>query len=653
MPSQTYLPAIDTLRALSVIAVILFHYGGAIAPAGYLGVDAFFVISGFVITLSLKNLDHSSVSVFLGSFYARRVRRIVPALVFCVVISSVLLILLTSRPVDSVFTGGLSLLGLSNIYLYLQSADYFSLAAELNAFTHTWSLGVEEQFYLLFPTILYVTGFSKLGQKGGNHTPIFLVLCFLTAFSLGSYALQLQNNASGAFYLMHSRFWQLSFGALAFLASDRFHLTNILAGLEATLARFCFVFILLLIAFGDTAPFVASLLICLSIAVLLVIIHGSGCDYFPFNNRPFQSLGLVSYSLYLWHWPLLVLAKLTVGDFWVAKVVCLGLTVVLSIISYRFVEKPIRRWPLVISNSNLLFRSILFLCALGVMLTLIAPRYFVSYNSIVADYFDVSPVAGKLEIRCHGAVLTKRFADPYQSCLGREVSSEKTRSIYLLGDSHAAQFVSMMESALDGSEFALRFVNTEKRTDAHWAWINDTPAGALDLEFVLDNAKRGDFLALAFHRGHLNRARDVHLSLRQEVKPNTNSKNFTKNARDYIARLKQRGVDVLLIKDSPLMASITPSDTCALQIRLVGKSVCRVSKVQDLHTRKRQELAIDSLSAEFDNVYVWDVLNEVYGENQHLDVLDDAGQYTMRDWNHLSEQATHELSSSFLRPILK
>src|SRR5258705_548325 len=169
-----YRPEIDGLRAVAVISVIINHLNNDFLPSGYLGVDIFFVISGYVITASLYETSDRNFSEFFLGFYSRRVKRLVPALILCVLITSLLICLFDKTPNASLKTGIASLFGISNLYLLKQATDYFGASAQLNVFTHTWSLGVEEQFYVLFPFIVWLTGFGRQRRKGSGN--LFLVI---------------------------------------------------------------------------------------------------------------------------------------------------------------------------------------------------------------------------------------------------------------------------------------------------------------------------------------------------------------------------------------------------------------------------------------------------------------------------------------------
>jgi peptidoglycan/LPS O-acetylase OafA/YrhL len=163
--SSSYRHDIDGLRAIAVLAVIANHINKGLAQNGFLGVDVFFLISGYVITSSLSRRPATTWSGWLASFYARRMKRLLPALLVCIAVTVLLgsLVIPPYAPAggSSWRTGMSAIFGLSNVYLHSTATDYFAESSDYNLFTQTWSLGVEEQFYFFFPLLLWLTGFAK------------------------------------------------------------------------------------------------------------------------------------------------------------------------------------------------------------------------------------------------------------------------------------------------------------------------------------------------------------------------------------------------------------------------------------------------------------------------------------------------------------
>ena len=210
-----YKPEIDGLRAFAIIAVIINHFNKTILPGGYLGVDIFFVISGYIITSSLVGKPTTNFVVFICGFYERRIKRLIPTLAVFVLIMSLLICMINPDPKQSIFTGISSLFGLSNILLFRNATDYFSNSTELNPFTQTWSLGIEEQFYILFPFFVWFSGYALNKQKGVRN--LFLSLGTLSITSLLIFIYLYPQNQPAAYFLITSRFWEIAFGCMTFV----------------------------------------------------------------------------------------------------------------------------------------------------------------------------------------------------------------------------------------------------------------------------------------------------------------------------------------------------------------------------------------------------------------------------------------------------
>lgn len=289
----TYRPDIDGLRAVAVLGVILYHFEVWPFSGGFVGVDVFFVISGYLITGIIAN-DLQADRFSILTFYQRRVRRILPALVACVAATSVagLFILLPNELQDLGQSLIATALFASNIYFWSQSG-YFAPAADTQPLLHTWSLAVEEQFYIAFPLILAAVW-------RWNRRALVPTLLVLALLSLGVSAYQVQQAPQAAFYLSIGRGWELLVGSL--IALCRSHLDKVPAtcawlGLAAIVAS--------LVGYNEQMPFpgLAALLPCLGAAAIIVSAPGTMVGNF-LSSSPMRGIGLISYSLYLWHWPI-------------------------------------------------------------------------------------------------------------------------------------------------------------------------------------------------------------------------------------------------------------------------------------------------------------------------------------------------------------
>ncbi len=334
-----YRAEIDGLRALAVVAVILNHIDDRLLPSGYLGVDIFFVISGFVITASLTRRPARSLGDLLLGFYSRRLKRLVPALLLFVVLVGILACLVIPRPHTALRTGISALFGFSNVYLHGQATDYFGTATKLNPFTHTWSLGVEEQYYLLFPLVAWMTGFARPGA--GGHRALFAVMGVASLASLIAFVQLYPTQQAAAYFLMPPRLWEMGAGSLLFCLGGVWPAgARGLGRLPPLAAVLGLVGVMLLpLAWAVPATVAAVVLTTLLIASLR---QGTAAHRL-FSRPALVQVGLISYSLYLWHWGVLSLSRWTIGLHWWSLPFQIGLMVLLSVASYRWVEKPLRQ----------------------------------------------------------------------------------------------------------------------------------------------------------------------------------------------------------------------------------------------------------------------------------------------------------------------
>lgn len=351
--SHAYLAGIDTLRALAVLSVIIFHVDASWLPQGFIGVDIFFVISGYVVAKSLANGPQDmGLREYLLVFYARRLVRLYPALVACLLVTFLVSAIFVPSAwlSQSVWrTGLMAFAGLSNFGLVIFTDGYFAPNAESNPFTHTWSLGVEEQFYLLFPMLAFWL-MCKRQQIAARWSTWLLVATCLASLVLC--AMWTSAKPSWAFFLLPTRWWELGAGVLLLLAHQRQRLlpTTSTGIWVAGGGGIALVALPLMGPVVPGFPWPGALLPVLGTVLMLCAIAASHTVAAPVFRRMTQTsvltyMGRLSYSLYLWHWPVLVLMRWTVGlDDPVWRVCALATTALLAMGSYHGLERPVRQW---------------------------------------------------------------------------------------------------------------------------------------------------------------------------------------------------------------------------------------------------------------------------------------------------------------------
>lgn len=439
-----YRPEIDGLRALAVVPVILFHAGIQAFGGGFIGVDIFFVISGYLIT-SIIVAERQADEFSLARFYERRARRILPAL-FVVLAVSLPFAWLWLMPSDfKDFCRSLRYTSFfaSNLYFYRHS-DYFDTAAELKPLLHTWSLGVEEQYYLLFPLLILLT------WKAGK-TPICAALALLAAASLGYSHWAVQHQPEAAFFLLPSRLWELLLGALAaFYLNGRAQpaqppaMPVQLAGI-AGVALICAPMFLL----DRLTPFPGLYALAPTLGAILVILYAQrGTLAGRVLAQPaWVGIGLVSYSAYLWHQPVFAFARHVSPNELSGSTTAglLALTFAAAYLSWRFVEQPWRNRAFVGSARFVplaVAGSLLFVLTgfAGNMERIDALRL----DPHVLQLLATKPGDNSEQKRCLAS--RKRFIEPRDACtLG---AAEADFSGALLGDSHALSLGDSLSQAL-------------------------------------------------------------------------------------------------------------------------------------------------------------------------------------------------------------
>jgi peptidoglycan/LPS O-acetylase OafA/YrhL len=452
-------PDIQGLRALAVLLVVVFHAGLPV-PGGFTGVDVFFAISGFVITGMLLS-DLTSVDrIDLLRFYARRVKRLGPALALMVVTIAALGTIASPVPSQRVGaeTGVFASLFSANAYLFKVHTGYFDLDATLNPFLHTWTLAVEEQFYVFFPTLLLVSWW--LGRRGrllrGRSRWAAVVAVSVTIAVSFFLALKLSGGLSPqkqhfAFYGSPTRAWEFGAGALlALLAPWLARVPERLAQGSGALGIAAIGAGAFAIHGGTTFPVMATLLPVVGACALLAAGTATrGGMARLLSVRPAVWIGDLSYSWYLWHWPLIVFAKaLWPGAGWAAPTFA-GLSLLPSWLSYRYVENPIRFSRRIAGRAVLALVAICIAVPIGACLGLVETSNVLATQSTMRAYQHSQVWHADFQLGCDSPTpLGQRTGG---ACTWG-VPGSRGR-VVLIGDSNAGHFTEPVVRAANRAGF--------------------------------------------------------------------------------------------------------------------------------------------------------------------------------------------------------
>lgn len=440
-----YRPDLDGLRAVAVVPVILFHLGVQYTPGGFVGVDVFFVLSGYLITRQVA-LDLSAGNFSILGFYDRRIRRLFPAL-FAMLFATTALAILVLLPHDLMAFGrSLSAAAFSaaNVHFWIES-DYFAPSAETMPLLHTWSLAVEEQYYLLFPPLVMI-----VWRFGGTYATLCVCILALVSFAVSIWASTAAPDA--AFFLLPSRAWELLLGSILALAPRSAWRPAWLRNAASLLGLAAIAIAVYTYSADTTFPGLAAAVPCLGAA--FVIWAGEPTSETspdrpqarPLALRflalpPFVFVGLISYSLYLWHWPLIAFTRyLSPGPLNLSQQMMVAVaTFAIACASWKLIEQPFRRGGRIWTTRTARLRAggalVGGFAVLGLTLVLGKGHPWLQSRAVQAvleDASDRSPLRG----RCH-------IGEPQQGkrMLADTCSFGGTdqRPVIVLGDSHGAE----------------------------------------------------------------------------------------------------------------------------------------------------------------------------------------------------------------------
>lgn len=665
---MTYRSDIDGLRAVAVLLVVMFHLDMPWAGGGFIGVDVFFVISGFLITSIIKR-ECQEGSFSLLRFYERRVRRIFPALIavylVCAVVAAVLLLPSDLRRFG---TSLIASAAFASNLLFAAQDSYFGPASIDKPLLHTWSLSVEEQFYVFWPLIL-AAAFRLWTARG-----FFWVILAGIMASLVFAEWQLGTDASAAFYLMPARAWELGLGALlAFRLPDltrRPHLRDLLslAGLALI------VWSALTLTSVSRFPGLTAVPACLGTA-LLIVSGAQGRVNRMLSLRPIVFVGLISYSLYLWHWPLIVFLRYGLDRNFhpVETLSVFAASIVVALLSYRFVEAPFRRSTRGGRAPQMPVRRLArrtvgaglaaaLACAfLGVGMLSDGwawrlPKAAAAVDSTAARF---SPFRGT----CHGV---DRILAQTDGCTIGAPRPDGGYDVVVVGDSHADHFVPGLHALLKTRGLAGRQLTTSSCVPLYDVRLFRRESGEHCEDFMpkvrefLDRHDEVRLVVLAARWALYSETtwlagepypRKFLVDAQGEIFTVGNSRRVMKKAlKATVDALTSRGLAVVLMAQVPPLSS--PRTRCVARARWHGgeETLCYEPAAPALGRTRFATAVITGIAAADDRVEAFVPAEIICDETVCVPLLD--GIYLFRDEDHLNPTGAERLLRDLSLPNL-
>jgi len=557
-PSSSFRPDIEGLRGIAVLVVVAFHCGLPAFSGGFIGVDVFFVLSGYLITGLLVSEIQKTSRLNLLQFYARRARRLLPAsaLTLCV---ALLVASVVMAPPELMFAGRAaraSAIYMSNVFFGTNAADYFAPNVESNPLLHTWSLAVEEQFYFFWPLLILISLQWLRSRKA-----LIVVLSLVTAISFAGCVWLTSNGGTFAFYQIPARAWEFGIGGLAVLSGRgnlKMHPRAYLAlGWLGVITIFGSAYFIL-----DGTNFPGWIALIPSLGTVTALLAGAeqpgqGVGIL-LNSPPLQFLGTLSYSWYLWHWPFLVLSIAIFPNVGVAgRVVAVMIALAVAAAAYRLVENPIRFHPFLMGYPA---RSLYL--AVGITACSLTAAFLCmnfarrlgaepQLNTITAAVDDVTRLPRP---QC----LSPRESSEIRMCDFADTASPS--HLILFGDSHAIQWFNALQKIAESRHWRLTTI-----LKSGCPAVN-IPAPAETARFVAtcDEWRADAIKRIVSMRPIFTLVADATVYLGGGVKPFGRKSlvplaDWQRGTKRTLEALTTKGINVVVMRDNPIFGYDVPT----------------------------------------------------------------------------------------------
>ncbi|WP_395449360.1 acyltransferase family protein [Aminobacter sp. UC22_36] len=628
--------------------MVAFHFGMSDLPGGFIGVDIFFVISGYLITRHLMQEIGRSGTVDLWRFYGRRARRLLPASLLVIAATLVAGYFILAPSEQQLYAKG-ALFASSyviNLWLLRWSFEYFAADTASNPFLHFWSLSVEEQFYLLWPAFLLLVVWLRPGARG-----IAFMLGVVAMVSFGASAWMTSVSQPWAFYFSPLRAWEFAVGGLVSLGvaerwASGFRLSPVMGWIGIASIATAY----LTVSETDPFPGFIALLPVAGTAMLLL----SGARQSPVGPAallslpPFQWTGKLSYSLYLWHWPVIVYATILWPDLALTgRLACLLATVALSYLSYRFVENPVRSNGWLSAGAVRSLGLAAVLTSVGVTLSygvsLLAARSVDPNQKLIAESAARYSSARQIDTNC---VASLEQTKPRSCRLG---ASQPQKTIVLFGDSHADHWSTPLAKIAETNNWRLvTYLKSSCSVAAVPTWnvrlmraYSECDAWRQAAIKEIASLQPDAVIVSQFSYSYVEN--DVNGELEHLVSRDV----WADGLRASLAALHKTGAEVVLLRDVPVHKSYL--DRCVARSLWQGRSaaVCDTPRQEAIDERvsETEQAATSGLPG----VRYVDLTELFCNETTCPAMID--GKLTFRDRHHIATPYAATLAGSMQRAI--
>lgn len=642
---RNYRLEIDGLRTIAVFAVILFHLNSNFLIGGYYGVDVFFVISGYLITgILIKSIDSGSFN--MKDFWLKRVKRIIPLLLTVTITTTAVLPFFVFKPtcievLKDIFP---AIFSYFNFHAYFNFGDYWGQTADQSFFLHTWSLSVEEQFYLFYPLVLFIIH---------KYFKSFLIpLVVITILSLGLFIYFVNIKTQLSFYMLPFRIWELSIGGVIICLPKNIKIQqrykNLLPVIGLILIITSYIFATKSISYIAILPVVGS---------FLIIYFSTGNDTLGklLSSKLFVHVGKLSYSLYLWHWPVMVLFKnqefkmIGINHFFLYGIMLL-ITYVLSYLSYTIIETRLRHYH---KTPKLIFVGI----GICILLTVFfkSPYFNFRYDSLYSQqtyyvrYYDVSPtqaVPKKNSPLKYNVIIPDRlasFKDAYKKQGIIKIVNKNDPEILILGDSHGV----MWAKTLQNTSEELGLSSSVYTTNASLPFFNLNNLENQKGSAYFTKRERIDYAKSIISNITKWKIETIVIACRWQNLSDKEKIDFE----DLIIYLKSKDIKILIINQAPVISIM--KDLNAVQyisyLKIKPTNGFNEIQISENEVIKSNEF-LTELSKKHANILIFDIFKRLYENGKaKISYKNDVLYF---DDDHLSYSCT-ELFKADLKEMIK